>query len=666
MKKFLFSTIASLALLSTSAYAAETTAANGSSANPVPIDYFAVRDAVTNVSVSPSGAHMGLMKISSREGDPVLEIYDTADLSKTPRRINANPMELLGFSWITDDLIVVTARQVVRKHVRRPEQDVWSYKTFSYSLSTEKFTEFQTPSGRGVFQIAGLLPDQPDKILVATSNGPSSNQSDDPFEAFRPRSYYKVDLNSGARELVYRGGGKQPQASFDRKGNPRLSSGIEATSDTFQIYHRRSIDDGWDEIFDMSAEDFARQEVEFVGDVEGNPNAVLMLARVGTDDKRALWEFDLNSKSFTRKIYGNPEADIVGTFDESNFWGGSGKLAGVFYPGAKMERHFLDSGEKALYAKIRPAIKNAHQLSISSRSKDGNTMIVSNSGPRDSGSSYLVRNGKVQKIGSQNPLLKPSDYADVEYIKYPARDGRMIPGYVTKPKGAGPHPLVVMPHGGPYITEVVNYDEWAQLLANNGYMVLQPQYRGSTGHGWDHYNSMWNEHGGKMQDDKDDGALYLIKQGKVAKDRVAMFGWSYGGYAALVAASREDNIYQCTIAGAAVADPLAQYNGRRNDTIKYFDKLSAQRGGKDGVNPMKEIDKVNVPVLMVHGDVDHRVMFYHYEKYSKAMKKAGKDFQQIKLKGAGHFYNTLMYKHNKDFYTKMLDYLKNDCGPNGL
>ena len=307
-------------------------------------------------------------------------------------------------------------------------------------------------------------------------------------------------------------------------------------------------------------------------------------------------------------------------------------------------------------------------IMITSRSRDGHVMTVFNVGPKDSGTHYLVNRGKLQKIGSANPLLKDGDYSNVEYIKYPARDGLMIPAYVTHPKGPGPHPLVVLPHGGPYVQETITYDEWGQMLANNGYMVIQPQYRGSEGHGWKHFISTWHEHGKAMNDDKDDGAKYLISKGLVDPDRVAMFGWSYGGYAALVAASREDQIYQCTIPGAFVADPLMSYNGRKNTTIKYFDDFSAQRGGNVGINPMDEVEKVNVPMLLIHGKWDRRVIFKHYTKYKKALEKAGKADQMkfLPIKKADHFLYTHRYEHNKEYMSAIFDYLKNDCGPGGL
>jgi dipeptidyl aminopeptidase/acylaminoacyl peptidase len=146
---------------------------------------------------------------------------------------------------------------------------------------------------------------------------------------------------------------------------------------------------------------------------------------------------------------------------------------------------------------------------------------------------------------------------------------------------------------------------------------------------------------------------------------VAFFGWSYGGYAALVALSREEQLYQCAIAVAAVADAEKQYLGRRDPTLKTLDDWNRHRGGTT-VNPINEVSKVNIPLLMVHGDVDRRVMYYHLKDYQKAFTAAGKTGEFITMEGADHFGNTLMYTHQQQLYTKMLDYLANDCGPGGL
>jgi dipeptidyl aminopeptidase/acylaminoacyl peptidase len=171
--------------------------------------------------------------------------------------------------------------------------------------------------------------------------------------------------------------------------------------------------------------------------------------------------------------------------------------------------------------------------------------------------------------------------------------------------------------------------------------------------------------GYKMQDDKDDGALYLVEQGLADKDRIALFGWSYGGYAALVAASRTPQIHQCVIAGAAVSDTLMQV-GYYSDRMRGAQEIEQINMWRDSVNPIDEAENVNVPMLLIHGSVDQRVPPAHVRKYLDELDKYNKSYKYVELDGADHFSNTLFYHHQYDLYTSMIDFLKNDCGPGGL
>ena len=142
-----------------------------------------------------------------------------------------------------------------------------------------------------------------------------------------------------------------------------------------------------------------------------------------------------------------------------------------------------------------------------------------------------------------------------------------------------------------------------------------------------------------------------------------MFGWSYGGYAALIAASREEQIYQCVIAGAAVTDMKMQFNYYR------YQVRGAQRVEQDSyrdgaINPINEVEKINVPLLIVHGDSDQRVPPEHFEKYVAELDRAGVSYKKLLLEGEDHFSNTLFYHHKISLYESMLDFLSNDCGLN--
>ena len=663
LKKPLMAVMLGVSTLGLSVSAPSETQANGT----VPIDVWALRDVVNQVQISPDGKHLLVHINPSRDGDYLLQIFKTDDLSTPFRTLNADPMEITGAGWVSENVIFGGAWQIKRSSVRRQEQDTRNYASYFYNLETNKFQQIE-----GNFSIVERLPDEPDHILIATGAAVDGGLGNDPAAAFRPRSYFKLNLQTGARELVLRGTSKYANITFDNKGNPRYAQGIDSDL-KIKSYYRKPGDGSWnqfgEEIDQNDPANLYRLLAGFHG-VAGfhheDPALGYIIDNRDGEDKAALWLFNFETEQFVEKLFQAEDADVMGIGLHSI--PGKNSIAFASYPGEKMMRHWFDEEEKALYEALEQQIPYAHQLSISSRSYDGRTMVVFNNGPRDPGSFWLVKDGQLAKLGSRNPLINPEQLSDVKFIKYPSRDGKlMIPGYVTVPQGEGPFPLIVLPHGGPAVPEVVTYDEWGQLLANAGYMVLQPGYRQTVGWGQKLFDLAYHEHGGTMQDDKDDGALYLVEQGLVDPDRIAMFGWSYGGYAALVAAARENNIYQCAIAGAAVSRPEIWYNDiKRGIRAKALDDWFQGRGVTYGTNPYKEVDKVNIPLLMVHPEDDSRVLYYHFTDYKKAFEAAGKTGEFLTLENADHFYRTLMYSHQQQFYTKMLDYLANDCGPGGL
>jgi dipeptidyl aminopeptidase/acylaminoacyl peptidase len=635
------------------------------SAASVPVDVWALRDVVNAVQISPDGKHLLVHKVESKEGEYLLEIYKTDDLSKPFRRLNADPMEIIDAQWVSDDVIFGSAWQVNRKTVKGPEENVRDYRTYAYSLSAKEFTNVA-----GDYGIVNLLPFDADHVLVSKGKVVPDATGVDPYSAGRPREYYKFNLKTGARELVLRGGTKIPYVtSWDDQGNPRYTEIQDFVAGKIISYFRKPGDNDWTKLREFDLND-PGNIYRYLGGFHGiagfdpaNPNLGYLIDNINGEDKAALYEFDFTTGQIGKKLFQAEDADVMGI--QTHSIPGNSKLVAARYPGATMERHWFDEEEKALYEALEKQIPYAHQVTIASRSLDGASMVVTNRGPHDPGSFWLVKDGKLAKLGSRNPLVNAEALADVKYIRYPARDGLMIPGYITVPKGKGPFPLVVQHNGGPAVNGMVSYDEMGQMLASQGYMVFHPENRISVGWGQKHFDAGYKQHGLAMQDDKDDGVKYLIEQGMADPSRVAFFGWSYGGYAALVSLSREEQLYQCAIAVAAVADAEKQYLGRRDPNLKALDEWSRHRGGTT-VNPINEVSKVNIPLLMVHGDVDRRVMYYHLKDYQKAFTAAGKTGEFITMEGADHFGNTLMYTHQQQLYTKMLDYLANDCGPGGL
>jgi dienelactone hydrolase len=570
-------------------------------------------------------------------------------------------MEITSFDWLGDHSIVVRLRQKVRDKIEGFNQGVYEYRLALLDVKKETIEQIREVNPT----IENLLPGKPGRVIISFNPGDVDKSVERIEEAFRPRAYYELDLDRGSKKLLLQGKLTLGQVEFDGEGNPWLARGYDIQKEEFIWYIRRPGESSWEEVWRQHEDSFDTFEVE--GSDPEKPDTILVTANNGRDTV-GLWEFNVNSKSFGELIYARNDVNILGTRRHSNPWTHPDTIVGIVYGTDRYRVEYMDPVEGATYAQLENVIPAAYYLTMTSRSRDGNTLTVYNVGPHDPGTYYLLKDGRLQTVGSKQPLLKSQDLADVRYISYPARDGKTIQGYITVPRGEPPFPLIVLPHGGPFVGETVIYDEWGQMLANNGYLVLQPQYRGSTNYGLEFYQAAFidgGQGGYKMQDDKDDGAQYLVKEGLADPGRMALFGWSYGGYAALVAASRTPQIYQCVIAGAAVSDPLMQvayYSGR----IEGASKIEQLSMWKDSVSPIEEVEKVNVPILLIHGDVDQRVPPAHVHKYLSKLEKYHKPHKYVELEGADHFSNTLFYDHQITLYTSIIDYLRNDCGPGGL
>jgi dipeptidyl aminopeptidase/acylaminoacyl peptidase len=630
---------------------------------PYPLDYFAVRAQMSGVALSPDGKYVAFQQILSKEGNPVIRIFNTNDLSKPMRTIGGDSMEVTGFNWVDETAMIVSFRAQVSDKIGGFNRGAYRGRLALYNVAKDKFTKMSDNTSKTGFSMSlvNVLPHEQGKVLINLREGGEN-------KAFRS-NYYKLNIKTLSKSLVLKGNDDIRSIRFDSHGNPRTAVRFFPATDELSFLYRKPGEKSWAEIKRFPLATF--EQFDILAFDETNPAHIYVRAHNG-QDKAALWFYNTDSKSFESRLYSHPVSEVSGLRYHSNFWTNPDTVVGVGYFTDKSHIVYFDTQEAAIeeatYAQLEGLVPHANQPRITSRSKDGQSLVVLNRGPKDPGSYYLLANGKFQYLGGRYPLLKTENLAEVRYINYPSRDGRNIPAYVTVPQGKPPFPLVVMPHGGPFVRETVVYDEWAQMLANNGYMVLQPQYRGSRGYGLDFYKAAFIERGEggyKMQDDKDDGALYLVQQGLVDRDRLGFFGWSYGGYAALIAAARPNNIYQCSIAGAAVTDNQLQVNYYRNQ-LRGASKTEQIKFWDESISPIDQADQVNIPLLIIHGSIDQRVPPEHAKRYTKELDKYGIPYEYLELDGADHFYNTLFYRHKIEFFTKMIDFFKNDCGPGGL
>ncbi|MXZ44056.1 MAG: S9 family peptidase [Gammaproteobacteria bacterium] len=639
---------------------------------PYPPEVWAANPGMATVRVSPDGKYLSWVSYedaTSVDG-PVILVFDISGEGEMElvHRQKAEHMQILTYRWLSPTSFVMALRAQVRQQTRGFNQGVFASRIALVDVvSKEMETVDESIAG-----IAHVLPLEPTKIMISVQEG-AATAGTRMASAYRPLAFYKLDLKTNKKTLVIRAKPSQFALAFDRIGNPVRSLGFDDNSEELVYYYRSEGSTKWTEYYRQHIDSYERFDP--VGVDPTAKDHVFVIAHNG-HDRAGFWSYDMANKRFAELIFRTsadepepiPVDDLSAVF-HTNQWEQMGEVTGVEYFAGERQRVFMDELEGGIYHQLKRKIENSANLDIISRSSDGQTFVIFNQGPLDPGTYYLLHEGKMTVLGSIAPDIASDRLANVEYKSWESTDGKKIYGYVTIPQGEPPFPLVVLPHGGPHVTETVAYDPWAQMLANHGYMVLQPQYRGSHNYGLDFYKASFegeeSQAGRMMQTDKDTGALFLVEEGLADEDRLAMIGWSYGGYAALMATIRDPQIYQCAVAGAAVSDPVMQLNNYRYG-LRGASKNEQFGTWLTAVSPIDEAEKVNIPLLLVHGSADARVSLDHLIKYRRQLEKFDKEYQYVELPNAAHFYGTLNYKHREKFYGEMLRFLKEDCGPDGL
>ena len=308
--------------------------------------------------------------------------------------------------------------------------------------------------------------------------------------------------------------------------------------------------------------------------------------------------------------------------------------------------HYFDPARQDLVRKAEKAVEG-YRMSIADQADDPRKMIVYSEGEDDAGTYYLIDfgTGQTMTIGEQYPQIPIEWITSKKSIKYKAKDGMEIEAYLTLPPNReGKNlPLIVLPHGGPASRDDLGFDWEVQTLASRGYAVLQPNFRGSSGYGQAFERAGDGQVGRKMQTDLSDGVRYLAAQGLIDPKRVSILGTSYGGYAALAGATLDTGVYNCAVSIAGLSDATKWREGERyymadvtSPAFTYAKRLLGDSPQLDDISPIKHIDKVTIPILIMHGKDDAVVPINQSIDMYKALKAAGKDVTFKEVEHAEH------------------------------
>jgi dipeptidyl aminopeptidase/acylaminoacyl peptidase len=636
-------------------------AAAGRSASPPSIEEFAARSKVEDVAISPDGRY--LAQIRTLDGKAMVVVADRrAGPNQVMTPVLGEP-EHFKFRWChfaTDTrllcgFIAMVKERIVYGTTRLVAVDVDGKNTrVLIQNSWEAQGQFQD-------RIINWSPGPPNTVLIEADEGLSMEQLAGNVQVYGNVGTHALpavfELNVVTGQVRIRQHARDPIRHWitDRQGTVRLGWGSSGTTRSYWAHL-----DGEANWRRLSKFEVFSREAHFdpIAISAEDPNAAYALGP-SEEGREALWLIDLKDKEDPRLVFSHPIVDVTNPILSRD-----GRLLGARYDNGNPMIYYTDDRIAAVMGAIQrkePATFNT----VYESSIDDKVLVVRLSSDIDAPRFAVLDTvaASLAKVGAPYPDRDLSTLAPMRAITYPARDGTLIPAYLSTPRGVSPThlPLIVMPHGGPIARDTWGYFFLREFLVSRGYAVLQMNFRGSDGYGGDWFFAAHQDWGGLTYDDVVDGARWAIQQGITDPQRVCVVGWSFGGYIALVGAQRNPELFHCAVDIAGVSDlGLLIEEGHDwlgGEVVKKqigFDRAKLKRD-----SPHLHAEDFKVPLLMLHGQMDAQVPFEQSEVMDAALKRAHVAHRFTVVPGADHLFTDVkdratLLKETEDFLRENL------------
>ncbi len=566
---------------------------------------------LSHVALSPNGKQIAAA--SSRDGVAVLIVRPTwGGAIQTLAKLDEPGMSLSTVGWASDGVILVGVEMPyqagvgVRARQSRllavPLQGKPRY--LGEDWPYQEYSQYQD-------QVIDWLPDDPKHVLI-------NYWSPDRQGA----SAARVNVETGALRVVVNAKPWVLNWFADHEGRVRAGEGGKRAGTTWIVYGRTAKEKRFDTLIQYDL--FREDGFSFAG-FDPDPNKLYVYAPTASG-RRGLFQYDFTGRSIGPPVYTDPAFD-VGPLVRSPR---TGRLLGVEVVGDRPGIRYFDPAAEREQAAIDRAFPGTTNR-IVSLDRSERIAIVSVSGDTKPPEYYVFdrERKEMEFLFAAYPSLDQKSLAPMKPVRYTARDGLEIQGYLTLPRGqSGPLPTIVMPHGGPTARDVWGWDAEAQFLASRGFAVFQPNFRGSTGFGREFERKGYRQWGLAMQDDLSDGAKWLVAQGIADPDRIGIYGASYGGYAALEALVKTPELFRAGASFAGVSDMIQWLDDAEDYRFSDFNKpvhgdASDDREQLAATSPARHADRIRAPVLIAHGTEDPVVRVEQAHAMTDALEQAG-------------------------------------------
>lgn len=591
----------------------------------VPIEAYGKLPNKSMVVISPSAKHMAYRDTSNNQDVMIIINLTRGSLIASVDLSHVKPNSAY---FIDDDKLIFVVSNNKRIRGYKGRHDVSS--AYAYNLTTKKIHQLLI-QGDGIYDgqtqlgnIIGISSDMKFAYMPAYKDLGSYN-------------LYKVSLNRKRKPKLYRRGTSDTIDFFlGKKGNVLARERYSNENNLHSI--EALVDDGWKVIF---SEETAYRTKGFRGLTPDRKSLVM----ISQDDKHGRWAYytmALTDGNISGPIFSRKDKDVEHVLTDLQR-----VVHGVQYSGFTPTYEFFDEKLNARMRGLEKALPN-NTFEIADYTPDWDNMVFYMDGEQSSGDYVLYQNGALDMLAPARPDIPPQAVHPIKEYSFIARDGLTIPTLITTPIGlkAKHLPAIMFPHGGPESYDKIGFDWLTQYFASQGYLVIQPQFRGSKGFGPEHLLKGRGEWGRKMQDDLTDAVNDLAEKGMIDKKHVCIVGASYGGYAALAGATFTPDLYKCVVSINGVSDVEQMLRSEKRNygadhwVVSYWQDVIGKGEVKEDhleqISPINYVKNVNAPILLIHGERDQTVPLSQSENMYDELKEVRKNVTFVELDKGDH------------------------------
>jgi len=600
----------------------------------IPMEDFFKNPVKTQFKISPDGKYFAcLAPLKSRMNVFVQKVDSKDSFSVT----SVTDRNIAAFTWANSSTIIYS----------KDNGGDENYVLYKVDIDSKQVKAL-TPEKDVRSEIIDELWSDLDHVLVQTNQNNASV-----FDV------YLLNINTGEMTLTVKNPGNITGWLADHEGKVRIATSTDGVNSSL-LYRSDVSDVDWKPLLSTNF----RESVSPLFFTFDNKN-LFCSSNLGRD-KAAIVVFDLETGKESAVIYEHPEVDVYNL----NYSHYRQVLTTVTYETDKNIRHFIDPFMQNHYEFVQNQLPG-YEISFSSTNRIEDVFIVRTYSDKSLGAYYFY-NSKLKElklIDQISPWIDESKMCDMQPFEYKTRDGLLIHGYLTLPKNraAVNLPLVVNPHGGPWARDSWGFNPEVQFLANRGYAVLQMNFRGSVGYGKSFWESSFKQWGKNMQNDITDGVNSLIEDGIVDRERVAIYGASYGGYATLAGLAYTPDLYACGVDYVGVSNLLTFMKTIPPYWEPYLEMMYEMVGDPKkeedllkAASPVFHADKITAPLLIAQGAKDPRVNVDESNQMVEALRNRGVEVEYLLEPEEGHGFSN--EENRFKFYRSMETFLARYLG----